>query len=326
MENSSDEDFDQYNSSDSEDMMMEEDSDSSIEMATSQNKITSSVRYEIMSPQAVLNYLQGKVVELARKFDYSGLSESYFLTVLRQHFFMIEEASTALGAEGIILADMERLRRTSSMEIEEGVCMIDYMPIEKYESFTADCSHTICQECYECYLQEKISSGPGCIFACCPQLGCSSPISLDLVNKVCKEKESNLYKKFLLADFVSKSANMIPCTRADCKNTYMTVEKSLLSDQTLPQQNAVCLCGNINCLRCGQAGHEPLNCSMYKEWMDSVDEMLDKLNSSWKKKFTKECPKCKVGIQKNQGCMHMTCVHCRHHFCWLCLQDWKVKN
>ncbi len=32
--------------------------------------------------------------------------------------------------------------------------------------------------------------------------------------------------------------------------------------------------------------------------------------------------RCARPIEKNQGCMHMTCSQCRHEFCWLCEGPW----
>jgi len=45
-------------------------------------------------------------------------------------------------------------------------------------------------------------------------------------------------------------------------------------------------------------------------------------NANWIMANTKMCPSCKVHIEKNQGCNHMTCKQCRHEFCWLCKAKW----
>ncbi|KAK1806693.1 hypothetical protein P4O66_005197, partial [Electrophorus voltai] len=35
----------------------------------------------------------------------------------------------------------------------------------------------------------------------------------------------------------------------------------------------------------------------------------------------KQCPKCRVYIERNQGCAQMLCKSCKHTFCWYCLQN-----
>lgn len=121
---------------------------------------------------------------------------------------------------------------------------------------------------------------------------------------------------------VDNSPNLVFCLGKNCPYTFKSEEKFLTAEYKLPQMDAICSCGSVVCLKCGGAGHEPLNCKMFADWDDNLQDVLDSLNADWKKKNTKTCPKCKVDIQKNQGCMHMTCAKCRHHFCWLCLGDW----
>lgn len=33
------------------------------------------------------------------------------------------------------------------------------------------------------------------------------------------------------------------------------------------------------------------------------------------------CPRCKVPVEKNSGCMHMSCTQCNYYWCWGCGQD-----
>ncbi|KAJ6730023.1 E3 UBIQUITIN-PROTEIN LIGASE ARI5-RELATED [Salix viminalis] len=48
-------------------------------------------------------------------------------------------------------------------------------------------------------------------------------------------------------------------------------------------------------------------------------------NETWKKAYTKPCPKCLRPIEKNAGCMRISCTApCYHMFCWICLKDWSV--
>lgn len=42
------------------------------------------------------------------------------------------------------------------------------------------------------------------------------------------------------------------------------------------------------------------------------------------RQITKPCPNCNVPIEKNTGCLHMTCTRCRHEFYWCCLRPWPI--
>lgn len=124
-------------------------------------------------------------------------------------------------------------------------------------------------------------------------------------------------------NMVANSPNIAYCIGKSCNMAFKTEEKYLTSSLTLPQLDAICTCGSIVCMKCKQAGHEPLSCKMFSEWDSNLSSALDTLNNNWKKNNTKTCPGCKTDIEKNQGCMHMTCAKCRYEFCWLCMGDWK---
>lgn len=47
--------------------------------------------------------------------------------------------------------------------------------------------------------------------------------------------------------------------------------------------------------------------------------MLKSKSRTWIRDNTKPCPRCKIPIEKGNGCDHMRCMACKHDFCWKCL-------
>jgi hypothetical protein len=52
-----------------------------------------------------------------------------------------------------------------------------------------------------------------------------------------------------------------------------------------------------------------VSCATVRKWLTKNSAESENLN--WILANTKPCPKCHRPIEKNQGCMHMTCSQCR---------------
>ena len=85
-----------------------------------------------------------------------------------------------------------------------------------------------------------------------------------------------------------------------------------------------CLCGFRFCYACHdeQTGdHAPASCEEVQMWMKKFSSESE--NLLFIRAHTRMCPKCRSPIEKNGGCMHMTCRKCKHEFCWICFGDWR---
>ncbi|VAH49065.1 unnamed protein product [Triticum turgidum subsp. durum] len=73
--------------------------------------------------------------------------------------------------------------------------------------------------------------------------------------------------------------------------------------------------------KCTEEAHRPVDCATVSKWI--LKNSAESENMNWILANSKPCPKCKRPIEKNQGCMHITCTPpCKFEFCWLCLGSW----
>ncbi|KRX08968.1 hypothetical protein PPERSA_08171 [Pseudocohnilembus persalinus] len=192
----------------------------------------------------------------------------------------------------------EILNNQNSFNDIDKVCNICFSDTDL---FSQQCEHYFCKKCYAQYLEQIITDmGKSCIYKTCPMDGCKLILNIETFQKI------------------------IACPKNYCDTIIvMAYEDQKLNFQQ-NQMNVSCQCGQEFCSQCQKEAHRPVNCQKLLQWLDLIQgKNQENLNNAWIAVNTKKCPQCKVDIQKNQGCMHMTCRNCRHEFCWLCLSNWR---
>ena len=163
------------------------------------------------------------------------------------------------------------------------------------------CGHICCTQCWINYLKTLISEAKVEEIKCVEH-ECKQIISEDFILKHIKDDQNLIekYKKFKNRAEIINDKNKKQCPNPDCES-YL--EKSSTS------KYVKCKNGHEYCFDCLKKPHGKNAC----------EDILEKKFLKWKKnKRIKRCPKCKIFIEKNEGCNHMTCRNCKYQWCWLC--------
>jgi ariadne-1 len=154
-----------------------------------------------------------------------------------------------------------------------------------------------------------ISDGATCITIKCPAYGCKLRISSAIVLSLCGEEPYTRYMKWLTRDFVRTSNFMRWCPAVGCENVAIGTGND----------NILCLCNYSFCTKCNEESHLPATCEQMVQWSEKNDINTASLLEI--RRITQCCPKCLSPIEKNDGCLCMTC-RCGQRFCWVCRSDW----
>ncbi|CAG8713969.1 16180_t:CDS:10 [Acaulospora morrowiae] len=181
------------------------------------------------------------------------------------------------------------------------------------------CTHGFCLSCMKNYLnvllQEESISFP----IKCPLKCETAEISENIAEKVLtSEGMGNWYLKMAL----STIKNKIYCPNKRCSAIFDYDPEG--SSQGSPVECPICL--KEFCPLCCTSWHFDLTCEQYQALPPSErapeDRAVLKLaqNEKWKR-----CPKCRVLVQLDTGCNHITC-RCKTEFCYKCGELWDKKQ
>ncbi|CAI8031040.1 Ankyrin repeat and IBR domain-containing protein 1 [Geodia barretti] len=217
-------------------------------------------------------------------------------------------------------------------ERECGVCVVTFVP-----DVEVPCGHVFCRDCWRHYLHQKIEAGDAHSIVC-PEYGCFKLVPIEVIEGVVSRKMTQRYLQFDIKAFVESHPTIRWCPYPDCHRAVrITTPNDTPGDA---QQPTTVHCGNEHyfCWSCSGEPHVPTSCEGWRKWLDHVQEMApqigdrttsqldDAASQRWLATRSKPCPKCRAPIEKTDGCNHMCCKKCKHDFCWVCLDEWKLHN
>ncbi|CAO2150051.1 unnamed protein product [Urochloa humidicola] len=201
-----------------------------------------------------------------------------------------------------------------------GICFAAGVP--RGEMRSAACvAHFYCGDCWRGYIAAAVGDGAArCLSLRCPEPSCTAAVVRELVDAAADADDRVRYARFELRSFVDDGTGghrIKWCTAPECNRAVELSDGSCSDDVT----DVFCACRHGFCWRCGEEAHRPVSCETVRAWMDKNNSYSATAN--WVLDNTKPCPKCLMPLEKDQGCMHMTCPPpCGHEFCWVCLDPW----
>ena len=174
------------------------------------------------------------------------------------------------------------------------------------------CGHFFCDSCIKTHITTKIINGKvlsiRCLMGGCPKKYSDEEIKANVTPEVFSK-----YKKFKNEQTKLNNPNKkyVNCPYPNCEELVEVVNSE--------EEFVRCMNGHDFCYKCHQLGfHKKGKCQ--KEnliLLQQIKKGNDKNGINYK-----QCPKCKVIIEKNEGCNQMHCINCGFNFCWLCLKKY----
>jgi len=202
----------------------------------------------------------------------------------------------------------------SQHKLKDGgeTCPVCYDTID--QPYRLGCGHAYCHGCLRHFLVTAcdIKRFP---LSCMGDEGkCGVPVPLPVIQRFLVPAQVKHLLEVSFLDHLDRHPDKFKyCTTPDCPEIYS------LETEYGGGIFRCRLCFASACVSCGE-DHEGLSCEEWKTHRDP--EVQERMLERWAEgsKDVKKCPGCKVLIEKNGGCNHMTCPKCRVHICWRCMR------
>jgi hypothetical protein len=213
-----------------------------------------------------------------------------------------------------------QVTKTAESDTKEcEICVFLHPNNQKYFTKVDGCTHIekVCVYCLDRHVLTEINTKGNMERIKCPTTNCSHNFSYSEIRKITRTKTFQRFDHLLTMKSLATRNEFRWCKAEGC-------ESGQLHDagEDYPIVNCFA-CNAQSCYVHESPWHYNKTC---KEFDIELEKKKDIATTNYKKKNTKNCPKCKAPIEKIGGCDHMTCKNgfggCGHGFCWLCLEDY----
>ncbi|KAL1758482.1 hypothetical protein FB107DRAFT_288419 [Schizophyllum commune] len=236
----------------------------------------------LLAGDAIGLYLDADIVELRTRFG-----DGSVMLDMEKRALVVRGSETVYN-EALMAVRRAKQRRYTSVSSDPRVCPVCF--VEATNPVTLRCGHNYCRECMHGFL---MSSAENKLFplSCLGDGGrCTECISHHNARAVLNQFELD---RLVQAAF---TAHFHYCPTPDCKQVYRTVGKGTA----------------LQCPACHSEYHGGLRCN--------ADDGAAEFDEWMKAHGVKRCPGCKVPIERDEGCYHVTCTQCQTHICWQCME------
>lgn len=211
---------------------------------------------------------------------------------------------------------MYNIRHASSSLSSKICCQICYDDKEGKEMFQIQgCSHSFCTDCLSRHVGAKLQEN--IVFISCLSEDCTSTIDPETLRSVVPENVLDRWQEALSESAILASKK---CYCPHCSEVLLD-ENDEGDEITISRCP---FCQKLFCLQCNVPWHLGKSCQeftiLYKD-----EKGKEKLRQLAEDKEWKECPNCKIFVEKTEGCRHMTC-RCKFEFCYICGSKWSAEH
>ncbi|KAG7478299.1 hypothetical protein MATL_G00078960 [Megalops atlanticus] len=201
---------------------------------------------------------------------------------------------------------------------EEVDCPICYGTILPGEGATLrECLHNFCKDCLKGTITNSLDAEVTCPYMD-ENYSCNSKLQDREIKSLLSPDEYQKFLELRLSIAETRSENSYHCQTPNCAGWC------IFEDEV--NEFECQLCNETNCIPC-KAIHKGMNCKEYQDDLRiraendlAAKQTTDMLNTMLETGEAMHCPKCKIIVQKKDGCDWICCVMCKTEICWVTRQ------